>query len=114
MGLWLAKAIVEQLTERAQAPMPWPHCFVCRTQLNSKGFVKRRVLTFVDWVKWKRRVGIYPHRPCSQRTPFDYTVGIQAYQQTSTELTWLGCLLAVFLPFELASWVLQQLSLELL
>jgi len=38
------------------------------------------------------------------------TLGIQAYQQTSTELTRLGCLLAVFLPFELASRLLQQLS----
>jgi hypothetical protein len=46
MGLWLARAIVEQqLTERAQAPTPWPHCSVCGTQLNSKGFVKRRILT---------------------------------------------------------------------
>jgi len=48
--------------------------------------------------------------PLSGQPTLDHTLGIQAYQQTSTELTRLGCLLAVFLPFELASRLLQQLS----
>lgn len=37
-------------------------------------------------------------------------LGIVRDQQTSVELVRLGCLLAVFLPFELAASVLQQLS----
>ena len=35
--------------------------------------------------------------------------GIRPYQQTSSELIRLGCLVAVFLPFEMAAWMLQQL-----
>ncbi|MDZ4872243.1 MAG: ISKra4 family transposase ISLesp2 [Chroococcidiopsis cubana SAG 39.79] len=40
----------------------------------------------------------------------DDTLGIIAHQQTSIELVRLGCLLAVFLPFELAASILQQSS----
>jgi len=36
----------------------------------------------------------------SQSTPLDEIFGICPYQQTSAELMRLGCLLAVFLPFE--------------
>lgn len=44
MGLWFAKAIVEQqLTERAQVKMNWGCCSVCGTHLVSKGFVKRQM-----------------------------------------------------------------------
>ena len=112
MGLWLAKTIVErQLMERAQAPTQWAHCTICGSQLVSKGFVKRCILTLVGQVEWKRRVGRCP-RHClgSQKTPLDDVLGIQAYQQTSTEFIRLGCLLAVFLPFDLASGLLGQLT----
>ncbi len=112
MGLWLARAMVcQKLDERAQAPTQWSCCTNCGTRLMSKGFVKRRILTLVGVVEWKRRVGRCPHH-CrgSQKAPFDEILGIRAYQQTSTELMRLGCLLAVFLPFNLAAWMLQQLS----
>ncbi len=112
MGLWFAKAIVEQqLTERAQVKMNWGCCSVCGTHLLSKGFVKRQMLTLVGEVKWKRRVGRCPrHCSGSHKAPFDEVLDIRAYQQTSTELMRLGCLLTVFLPFELAAWMLQQLT----
>lgn len=111
MGLWLARVFVcQQLSERAQAPTHWGCCSVCGTRLVSKGFVKRRMLTLVGWVEWKRRIGRCPcHCPESQQAPLDKILGIRAYQQTSTELVRLGCLLAVFLPFELAAWMLRQL-----
>ena len=112
MGLWLAKAIVEQqLSELVQVPTHWTACSVCGTSLHSKGFIKRRMLTLVGEIEWKRRVGRCPHR-CrrSHRIPFDEALGICAYQQTSIELVRLGCLLAVFLPFELAAWLLHHLS----
>jgi hypothetical protein len=112
MGLWIAKAIVEeQLAERAQAHIAWPCCPNCGRRLMSKGFVKRRMLTLVGEVEWKRRVGRCPrHCPGSHSTPFDNVLGIKAYQQTSTELLRLDCLLAVFLPFELAAMMLQELT----
>lgn len=105
MGLWFAKLIVEQqLTERAQKTTQWNCCPVYGTRLFSKGFVKRRMLTLVGQVEWKRQVGRCPHH-CSgsQRVPFDKVLEIQSYQQTSSEVTRLGSLLAVFLPFELAA-----------
>jgi hypothetical protein len=72
MGLWLAKAIVEQLAERAQLPTHWQCCSVCETLLHSKGFVKRQILTLIGWVEWKRRVGRCPRRCLvSHQVPFD-------------------------------------------
>ncbi len=69
------------------------------------------MLTLVGQVEWKRRIGRCPHRCLgSEQTPFDEVLGIQAYQQTSTELIRLGCLLTVFLPFDLTSHLLQQLT----
>lgn len=112
MGIWFTKAIVEQqLTDRAQAPTEWNCCSVCGTQLVSKGFAKRQMLTLIGEVDWKRRIGRCPRRcPGSQQVPFDTILNIDAHQQTSTEIRRLGCLLAVFLPFDKAASILQQLS----
>lgn len=112
MGLWLANALVEsELNQRAHQAIEWGHCPQCGARLHSKGYVSRRMLTLVGWVRWQRRVGRCPNR-CSgsQSVPFDQTLGIAPYQQTSVELMRLGCLLAVFVPFELAVGLLQQLS----
>lgn len=111
MGLFIARSIVEQqLVERAQVQEQWSCCPGCSTTLVSKGFVKRKILTLVGWVEWKRRVGRCPrHCPESHHIPFDEVLGIRPYQQTSSELVRLGCLLAVFLPFGLAAWMLRQL-----
>ncbi len=81
MGLWFAKAIVEQqLMERAQAPTQWAACSVCGAALRSKGFAKRQILTLVGVVEWKRRVGRCPHHCLgSQRIPFDETLEIEAH-----------------------------------
>lgn len=111
MGLWLARSILElELNKRAQQPQEWGYCCHCGERLHSKGFVRRQMLTLVGVVSWQRRVGRCP-RGCaeSQQTPFDRVLGIEPYQQTSVELVRLGCLLAVFLPFELAVRLLEQL-----
>lgn len=112
MGLWVAKVLIEhQLSVRSQASMPFGNCSVCGMSLVSKGFAPRQLLTLVGVVRWKRRVSRCPNR-CSgsQKAPFDAMLGIVPDQKTSIELVRLGCLLAVFLPFELAASVLQQLS----
>ncbi|WP_449279991.1 hypothetical protein [Leptodesmis sichuanensis] len=111
MGLWFAKTLVEQqLDERAKRSDAWGICGTCGHCLQSKGFVSRRILTLVGWVEWKRRVGRCPNQcPGSYSTPFDRVLAITPYQQTSIELMRLGCLLAVFLPFELAVQLLEQL-----
>jgi hypothetical protein len=111
IGLWFARALVNhQLNERAQLPQTWGNCHQCGSRLESKGFVSRRILTLVGWVEWRRRVGRCPNRCAgSHDAPFDKVLGIAPYQQTSVELVRLGCLLAVFLPFELAVQLLSQL-----
>lgn len=112
MGMRVAKALVEQqLTERGQHQDEQSYCSVCRTPLLSKGFAKRRMVTLVGEVHWKRRIRRCPHHcPHSDKAPSDAALGISSHQQTSAELVRLGCLLAVFLPFELATSVLQQVS----
>lgn len=111
IGLWFAKTLVEEhLNERARQPQLWGSCAGCGRRLESKGFAHRRMLTLVGWVEWKRWVGRCPNRCAGSHViPFDALLGISAYQQTSMELVRLGCLLAVFLPFELAVQLLSQL-----
>ena len=112
IGLWLANALVEsELNQRAHQAIEWGRCPKCGATLHSKGYVSRRMLTLVGWVEWRRRVGRCPNR-CSgsQSVPLDETLGIAPYQQTSVELMRLGCLLAVFVPFEIAVGLLKQLS----
>ncbi len=94
----------------AQLPQQWGNCHQCGSRLESKGFVSRRMLTLVGWGEWRRRVGRCPNRCAgSHDAPFDKVLGIVPYQQTCIELVRLGCLLAVFLPFELAVQLLSQL-----
>lgn len=112
IGLYVARMLVEQqLNERAERPTVWGQCSVCGQRLHSKGVVSRQMLTIVGLVQWRRRVGRCP-QGCkgSQSAPFDQVLGIAPYQQSSVELKRLGCLLAIFVPFELASWLLSQLS----
>ncbi len=112
MGLHIARILVEQqLNERAQQPTSWDDCPVCGHRLHSKGFASRQMLTLVGRVQWRRRVGRCPNGCAgSHSIPFDQVLGIEPYQQSSVELMRLGCLLAIFVPFELAAWLLAQLS----
>jgi hypothetical protein len=112
MGMWLARAFVEyELKQRAQQPEQWGQCPQCGAKLQSKGFANRQMLTLVGCVEWRRRIGRCPNRCSGSRVvPFDEELEIGPYQQTSTELMRLGCLLAVFLPFGLAVHLLEQLS----
>ena len=112
MGLHIARTLVEQqLNDRAQQPTCWGQCSVCGHRLHSKGFAKRQILTLVGRVQWRRRVGRCPHGCVgSHSVPFDQVLGIEPYQQSSVELMRLGCLLAIFVPFGLAAWLLSQLS----
>ena len=112
LGMWVAKVVVEQeLAQRAHAPTHWQPCSVCGHRLRSKGFEWRRIQTLVGEVHWQRRVGRCPNHCAGQRqVPLDSALGIAPYQQTSTEVQRLGCLLCVFLPFNLAACLLEQLS----
>ena len=71
----------------------------------------RQLQTLVGVVHWQRRVGRCP-QGCKvpQVAPLDKALGVSAYQQTSLELIQLGCLLAVFVPFQTVTVLLQRLT----
>jgi len=101
----LARHIIEYvLAERAQRPIAWPPCPTCGTLLRSKGFAHRQLTSLVGPLRWRRRVGRCPHGCDSpQVAPFDEILGVQPQQRTSGELQFLGCALAVFVPFATAA-----------
>jgi hypothetical protein len=112
IGLWLARQILQQeLRRRAEISTLWGDCHHCGKRLCSKGWKPRQMLTLVGRIQWKRRVGRCPNKcPESGRIPLDEALEIQPYQQTSVELVRLGCLLAVFVPFEVSAWMLGQFT----
>jgi hypothetical protein len=65
-------------------------------------------------IHWRRRVGRCP-KGCAigQVAPLDEMLQVIPYQQSCWGLQRLACTLAVFVPFEVASYLLQQ-SLGLL
>jgi len=101
----LARHIIEYvLAERAQRPIAWPPCPTCGTLLRSKGFAHRQLTSLVGPIRWRRRVGRCPHGcDIPQVAPFDEILGVQPQQRTSGELQFLGCALAVFVPFATAA-----------
>src|SRR5919109_2946479 len=110
MAVWplarvLALHIVESvLAERAQLPIAWPPCPTCGTPLRSKGFAQRELTSLLGPIRWRRRVGRCPDGCCiPQVAPFDEVLGVQPHQRTSGELRFLGCALAVFVPFATAA-----------
>ncbi len=112
LGLGVGKEIVEQeLGKRAQQPNDWPTCPTCGKKLRSKGMRPRQIETLLGNVSWSRRVGRCPEG-CkeTQVAPLDQVLEIESYQQTSWELVQMGCLLAVFLPFETVRIILHQLT----
>jgi hypothetical protein len=108
----LAVRIVEEaLTERAQRPTQWLNCPKCGKRLHSKGLVGRQITSVIGVIRWKRRVGRCPYGcKIGQIAPLDHTLGLLPYQRTSVELHRLGCLLAIFVPFDTVSVLLIVLS----
>jgi len=108
----LAVRLVEEvLTERGQSPTRWPNCPKCGKRLHSKGLVERQINSLIGIIHWKRRVGRCP-RGCEigQIAPLDKELGLLPHQRTSIELQRLGCLLAVFVPFETVAGLLNNLT----
>jgi len=108
----LAIHIVEAvLAERARRPPAWPPCPACGVSLRSKGLATRQVTSLCGPIRWRRRVGRCP-QGCAipQVAPLDEALGVQPSQRTSGELQYLGCALAVFVPFATAARLLGWYS----
>ncbi len=106
----LAALIVEQvLLERASEPTTWPACPQCERQLRSKGWGGRQLFTSVGGVTLRRRLGRCPSGcKIGQIAPLDEELGLEPGQRTSHELRSHACLLAVFVPFETVSAILER------
>ena len=105
------KVAEEVLNECGQAADRGRRCRKCGKKLESQGLKQREVMTLIGRVKWRRRVRRCPVG-CEngQVAPSDEALGLQAYQQTSDEIKWLACALAVFVPFETAAVLLGMLT----
>ena len=105
------RLLEEVLTVRARQPETWPVCSSCGRPLQSKGFRERVLQTLFGAIRWRRRVGRCPHGCAgSQVAPLDAVLGWVAHQRTGAEVQWMGCLLAVFVPYETACRLLRQLT----
>ena len=111
-GIALAHRFLQQeLVARASLPTQWPECPKCNCRLRSKGMRPRQIQTLVGLVHFDRRVGRC-RNGCKEVmvAPLDQELGLDSYQQTSQEVVKLGCLLAVFVPFDTATVLLERLT----
>ena len=88
-----------------------PLCPVCNKPLESKGWLPRTIITLAGLIKWNRRVWRCPFGcKIGQIVPFDDELGIKPNQRFSTELQKRSCLLAIFVPYQLASMLMSALT----
>ena len=114
IGCRLTLLLIEQiLDERAKHPTVWPTCPKCQTPLQSKGFAKRQVRTMVGVIHFKRRIGRCPNRcRIGQVAPLDLALQLAPHQHSCVTLSVfkrLACLLSVFVPYQTASSLLNEL-----
>ncbi|HJW91530.1 MAG TPA: ISKra4 family transposase [Anaerolineales bacterium] len=104
------RLVEEELAARAQPSTEWPRCPQCETRLESKGPVWRQLMTLLGPIRWWRRVGRCPNRcHIGQVAPLDDALGVKPHQRTSIELKQVACALAVFVPFETATALLNRM-----
>jgi len=86
-------------------------CPACGSPLTSKGFLPRMMKTLIGAIHWKRQILRCPNG-CkgSHAVPFDDELGITPYQKHSNELKQMGCILAVFVPYNIASSLLKTIT----
>lgn len=108
----LTVRIIEQtLKKRAEQATKWSCCECCGKRLESKGMRPRQISTIFGDIHWKRRVGRCVNGcRIGQVVPLDEELGLEAYQGSDQGLKQKACLLAVFVPFETATMLLQQLT----
>lgn len=109
--LLAVRLLEEGLSVRARQPTTWPLCPSCGRRLRSKGWRERVLSTLFGPIRWRRRVGRCPNGCAgSQVVPLDRALGLLPHQRTGAEVQWMGCLLAVFVPYETAARLLQHLT----
>ena len=115
LGLAIAVLIIEYiLAQRAELFAkngPDCLCLECGTLMNSKGFRPRTMNTLLGKIRWERQLRRCP-KGCksSHIAPFDDELGIQPYQKYSNELKQMACILAIFVPYNIAASLLESLT----
>lgn len=110
LGREVSRLVAEAaLSRHASAESRLGDCPDCGRRLRSKGWRPRQLTTSVGVVKWRRTVGRCPAGcKIGQKAPSDDALGMEASQCSSVELVSLGCLLAVYVPFETSSQILER------
>ncbi len=112
IGLLVARTILEEiLNRRGQAATEAERCPQCEQRLESKGLISRQLVTLVGVLKWQRRVWRCRHGcKIEQVAPLDKELGLEKNQRTGIHVKRLACILAVFVPFEIAATILWALT----
>jgi hypothetical protein len=110
LGRELSRLVVEAaLSRHASAERRLGSCPSCSRRLRSKGWRPRQLATSVGVVSWRRPVGRCPAGcKIGQVAPSDEALGVESSQRSSVELISLGCLLAVYVPFETTCQILER------
>lgn len=102
--------IEETLDKRALRPTVWPSCPKCGQSLQSKGFAKRQITTRIGVIHFSRRIGRCRNRcRIGQVAPLDTELQLAPHQHSCLSLKRLACLLSVFVPYQTASRLLNEL-----
>ena len=79
-------------------------------KLHSKGLAKRQITTLVGVIHFSRRTGRCPNRcRIGLVAPLDTQLQLAEHQRSGLPLQRLACLLAVFMPFETATQLLEEM-----
>lgn len=111
LGLLMARTMLEEtLNNRGQAATEDKKCPECEQRLESKGLVQRELVTLIGKISWKRRVLRCPNKcQIGQVAPLDNELGLEMNQRTGIHVKRLSSILAIFVPFEIASMLLRTL-----
>lgn len=108
----LAVELVEEsLAKRAAEKTEWECCPKCGKGLQSKGFKPRQIKSLIGVIKWERRVGRCPNKcAIGQVAPLDTELGLTSNQKSDKGLQQVACLVAIFVPYETAEMLMEQLT----
>jgi len=109
--LLAVKLVEEVLAERADQPCQWPRCPECGARIENKGREDRQIKGLIGIVRWRRKIGRCPNGcEIGQVVPLDDELGVDWNQRSCDSLKRIGCALAVFVPYEIASGLLSLLT----
>ncbi len=101
------KVIEKELERRNLKKCNWPRCIKCQKRIESRGSERRKILTLLGRVEFKRKIGRCRNCGGSYLSLLDKSLGIAPRQRASNELRQIACLLSVFVPFETSSKILE-------